>query len=173
MKNHIIITLTFISMNLLTAKGIDLGSPAPQVNALNQNNETVDLGSEFAEGLTVVFFYPKADTPGCTAQACSLRDSFHELVEQGVKIYGVSYDSPEKQAKFIEKYSLPFDLIADEDKAVSKAFDRGGFFSREAYIIKDGEVIWRDLKASTRTQAADIKQALMDLGIASFASMAE
>jgi len=166
-----LITL-LITMNFLHAKGIEVGKPAPSsLEANNQDNEIVDLGAAFKEGITLVFFYPKADTPGCTAQACSLRDSFHELMDKKVQVFGVSYDSPEAQAKFKEKYALPFDLIADKDKSVSKAFDRGGFFSREAYLIQDGTVIWRDLKASTKTQAADVKEAMTELGLATFDSL--
>jgi len=172
LKTTLTLTLSlFATMSFLNAKGIEVGSPAPEVTGINQNKEEIDLGAAFQEGITLVFFYPKADTPGCTAQACSLRESFHELVDKGVQIFGVSYDSPSDQSKFIEKYNLPFDLIADEDKTVSKVFERGGFFSREAYLIQDGEVIWRDLSASTKTQAADVKQAMTDLGLATFASL--
>jgi peroxiredoxin Q/BCP len=170
MKKIIIITSILAIMNFAQAKGIEIGGDAPSVSATIQDGSQVDLGAQFKDGITLVFFYPKADTPGCTAQACSLRDSFSELTDKGIKIYGVSSDSPKNQAAFIEKYNLPFDLVADKDKVVSKAFDRG-WMSRQAYLIKDGKVIWRDLSASTRSQAADVKQALMDLGLAEFASM--
>lgn len=169
-KNLIQISTFLLLVNMLGARGIDVGEPAPQLSAINQNGDEIDLGSTFAEGITFVFFYPKADTPGCTAQACSLRDSFDELVSKGIKIFGISYDSSQSQKAFIEKYSLPFDLIADQDKTVSKAFDRG-LYTRQAYLVQDGTVIWRDLKASTKSQAVDVKQALIELGIFDFDSM--
>lgn len=165
MKTKILTALIVMcAFNLSQAKGLDIGSPAPQVSGINQDRATVDLGKIFKEGLTLIYFYPKADTPGCTAQSCSLRDDYDSLVEEGITVIGVSYDSPEKQKKFQEKYSLPFDLIADEDKVVSKAFGRSGIFSRQAYLIQDGKVVWRDLKASTRGQAADVMEALKSLG---------
>ena len=156
--------------NLANANELNVGADAPNIKATLQSGEVVDLGVVFSEGITLVFFYPKADTPGCTAQACSLRDSFEELTAKGVKVFGVSYDSVESQTRFIKKYDLPYDLIADEDKTVSKAFGRG-MFSRQAYLIQDGKVIWRDTKASTQSQAADVKQALTDLGLATFDSL--
>ena len=158
----LIIMNTFI---LSQGKGLEVGSSAPQLTAINQDNQTIDLGAVFKEGLTLIYFYPKADTPGCTAQACSLRDDYDSLVDQGITVLGVSYDSPEDQKKFQQKYSLPFDLIADQDKAVSNAFDRKGFFSRQAYLIKDGTIVWRDLKASTRGQATDVEKAIESLGL--------
>lgn len=166
----ILILFMFNFFNFGCADELAVGADAPTINATLQNGDTVDLGAVFADGITLVFFYPKADTPGCTAQACSLRDSFEELTAKGVKVFGVSYDSAEAQQDFIEKHQLPFDLIADEDKSVSNAFGRG-WFSRQAYLIQDGKIIWRDTKASTNSQAADVKQALMDLGILQFDSM--
>lgn len=168
--------ITFITLIMLSffhfgcADELQVGADAPRLQATLQTGNSVDLGAVFSEGITLVFFYPKADTPGCTAQACSLRDSFEELTAKGIKVYGVSYDSAEAQSKFIEKYDLPYDLIADEDKAVSKAFGRG-MFSRQAYLIQDGTIIWLDTKASTKSQAADVKKALMDLEIMQFDSM--
>ena len=156
--------------NTACAEALEVGADAPALTAAIQTGETVDFGEVFSEGITMVFFYPKADTPGCTAQACSMRDSFEELTASGIKVYGVSYDTAEAQSAFIEKYNLPFDLIVDEDKHVSEAFGRAPW-SRQAYLIKDGKIIWVDTKASTKTQAADVKQALMDLGIMNFDSM--
>jgi len=162
--------LTVSLFNTSCAEALEVGTDAPALTAAIQTGETVDLGEVFSEGITMVFFYPKADTPGCTAQACSMRDSFEELTASGIKVYGVSYDNAEAQTDFIEKYDLPFDLIVDEDKHVSEAFGRSPW-SRQAYLIQDGKVIWVDTSASTKTQAADVKQALMDLGIMDFASM--
>ena len=77
------------------------------VQALDQNGKNVDLAGVAKNGFTLVYFYPKADTPGCTKQACSLRDSFAQLTERGVKVFGVSHDTVEAQKAFVEKYKLP------------------------------------------------------------------
>ena len=114
----------------------------------------------------VIFFFPKADTPGCTAQACSLRDSYDDLRTKGLQIIGVSEDKAEAQKKFQEKYKLPFSLVADVDGSVAKAFGvpaLGGFAKRQSFLIKDGKIVWRDLNASTKNQAADVRQALANL----------
>lgn len=139
---------------------------APKVEAVDQDGRTVKLGDVYSKGITLVYFYPKADTPGCTKQACSLRDSYEELAKQGVQVIGVSMDKAESQKKFQEKYKLPFTLLADPDGKVTEAFGVGsllGFASRQAYLIKDGNVIWRDKKASTAEQASDVLRVLKEL----------
>lgn len=168
MKTTLLVTIAMLTSLFSHANPLEVGQDAPAVSGINQDSQTVDLGAVFSSGLTLVFFYPMADTPGCTDQACSLRDSFQELVDKEIRVFGVSTDKPEKQKAFKEGNLLPFDLIADTDKVVSKAFGRGRW-DRQAYLIQDGKVIWRDLKASTKTQAADFKTALEELGIAKFA----
>lgn len=142
---------------------LEIGATAPDVTALNQDGESVSLGDLYKEGTVLVYFYPKADTPGCTKQACSLRDDFEALSDQGVTVVGVSTDTPESQKKFQAKYKLPFTLMADTDKKIVDAFGvpaRAGFASRQAFLIRDGKVVWRDLSASTAEQAADVLAAL-------------
>ena len=148
--------------NMIYADTLTIGSPSPQITALNDKAEVIDLGEALAKGTTLVFFYPKAMTPGCTKQACSLRDAWDDLRARNVQVYGVSCDKAKTQAKFKEKYKLPYTLIADIDGEVSDAFNRSRF-SRHAYLFKDGQLIWRDLNASTRSQAADVLTALDQL----------
>ncbi len=93
------------------------GDSAPDFAATNQNGETVKL-SDFTGKRVVLYFYPKDDTPGCTKQACSLRDSFAVFEAKGIKIFGISTDDEKSHRKFIEKYSLPFDLLYDSDKEI-------------------------------------------------------
>jgi len=93
------------------------GDKAPEFTAKNQNGEDLKL-SDFRGQRVVLYFYPKDDTPGCTKEACSLRDSFDVFEEKGIKILGVSNDDEKKHQKFISKYSLPFDLLADTDKTL-------------------------------------------------------
>lgn len=100
---------------------LNAGDQAPDFSALNEKGETVKL-SDFSGKKLVLYFYPKDDTPGCTAEACSLRDGYPKFIAQGYEILGVSPDSVKKHVKFIEKYNLPFSLLADEDKAVANAY---------------------------------------------------
>lgn len=88
----------------------------------NQDEETVHL-SDFAGKPVVLFFYPKADTPGCTIEACGFRDTFSKLQEAGAVVLGISRDTPKAQKRFKEKYGLPYPLLADTDETVCKQFD--------------------------------------------------
>ncbi|MGK0177105.1 MAG: peroxiredoxin Q/BCP [Lentimonas sp.] len=152
---------TFLS-HILNADTLEIGSAAPQITATDHMGNTIDLGTTLSEGMTVVFFYPKAMTPGCTAQACSLRNAWDELQERDVKVFGVSSDTAKTQTAFRDKHQLPFTLIADTDKVVSKAFGKSRW-SRQAYIFKDGVLVWKDLKASTAKQAEDVLKAVKGL----------
>ena len=141
------------------AEPISEGSALPAVTQVNQDEKPIKLAEAGASGYLLVYFYPKADTPGCTKQACSLRDSFASLTEKGVKVFGVSMDSAKSQKAFKEKYKLPFDLLADKDGTVLTGFgvpSTMGFPKRQAFLFKDGKLVWRDLSASTDQQAADI-----------------
>ncbi len=100
---------------------LKIGDKAPDFEGKNQNNESVKLSSFIGEKV-VLYFYPRDNTPGCTAQACNLKDNFNELSRKGYKIIGVSSDSIKSHKKFEEKYSLPFDLISDEDKTIHKSY---------------------------------------------------
>lgn len=91
------------------------GDIAPDFTAKNQDGEDVKL-SDLKGKRVVLYFYPKDDTPGCTKEACSLRDSFDVFEKKGIKIFGVSNDSEKSHQKFISKFDLPFDLLADTDK---------------------------------------------------------
>jgi thioredoxin-dependent peroxiredoxin len=98
-----------------------INKPAPAFTAKNQNDQVVSL-ADFAGKTVILYFYPKDDTPGCTTQACGLRDTFAEIQATGAVLLGVSPDSPASHRKFIDKYSLPFDLLADEDHAIAEAY---------------------------------------------------
>jgi peroxiredoxin Q/BCP len=100
---------------------LTIGSKIPSIKSSDQNGKEINL-SQFIGKKLVVYFYPKDDTPGCTAQACSLRDNFEILVEKEIVILGVSADSAQAHTKFIEKYKLPFSLLADTEKEIIKAF---------------------------------------------------
>ncbi len=100
---------------------LEIGQAAPAFNALNQNSEPVSL-DQFTGKKVVLYFYPKDDTPGCTAEACDLRDNHNRFLEAGYVVLGVSPDDAKKHQKFIAKFELPFDLLADTDQAVANAY---------------------------------------------------
>ena len=101
-----------LALSAAAAEPIDIGAALPAVTAKNQDGQEVKLAEAGAGGWTLVYFYPKADTPGCTKQACSLRDSYATLTEKKVKVFGVSMDDVAAQKAFQEKYKLPFPLLA-------------------------------------------------------------
>lgn len=152
------VTATIFTSNAL-AEPLVVGSALPAVEQKNQNDQLVKLSEAGASGYILVYFYPKADTPGCTKQACSLRDSYAALTDKSVKIYGVSMDKVPAQKAFKEKYKLPFDLLADTDGKIVDAFGvpkAMGFAKRQAFLFKDGKLVWSDLSASTERQAEDV-----------------
>ncbi|MCH7398053.1 thioredoxin-dependent thiol peroxidase [Belliella sp. R4-6] len=100
---------------------LEVGNSAPQFESKDQNGNTIKL-SDFKGKKVVLYFYPKDNTPGCTAQACNLRDNYEALQKAGYVVLGVSTDSEKSHQKFIEKQELPFSLIADEDKTVHEAY---------------------------------------------------
>ncbi len=168
MKRLLILSAMILSLLGLRAAAapLELGAAAPAVVAVTDAGTELDLAAHCAAGFTLVYFYPKADTGGCTAQGCSLRDAYADLTAQGVKVVGVSTDAVAAQKAFREKYRFPFPLVADTDKKVTAAFGVPttlGFASRQAFLFKDGKLVWRDLKASTAQQAADVLAALKTL----------
>jgi peroxiredoxin Q/BCP len=166
MRKLILLTSVFFAMfSFSHAEPLAVGDAAPAISATTETGATLNLADVYSKGFTLVYFYPKADTSGCTAQGCSLRDAYTELSHHGVTVIGVSTDDAEAQRKFKEKNNFPFTLLADTDKKVMKAFGQDGnllgMASRQAFLIdKNGKIVWRDLKASTKQQAVDVLAAL-------------
>ncbi|MGS0726152.1 thioredoxin-dependent thiol peroxidase, partial [Shewanella sp. 0m-11] len=102
-------------------KTLTAGDTAPLFNLQNQKDETVSLAEALKTGPVLVYFYPKASTPGCTVQACGLRDSQQALENLSVTVFGLSPDPVAKLAKFSDKQSLNFSLLSDEDHAIADA----------------------------------------------------
>lgn len=100
---------------------LKIGDKLPEFEGINQNGETID-SKKFDGKKLVVFFYPKANTPGCTAEACNLRDHYSELQQQGFQLLGVSADPVKSQKNFSTKFELPFDIIADENRDIIEKF---------------------------------------------------
>lgn len=151
------------------AKALDVGAEAPRISAVDQNGSSLDFAEVYSRGPTLVFFYPKADTPGCTAQACSLRDAFESLQAENLQILGVSRDTPEAQKKFQESRKLPFPLVADQDGKVAEAFGvpaMGGvlpFSKRQSFLIQNGRIAWKAESAQTGGHAKEVQAALDSL----------
>ncbi|KXU36171.1 hypothetical protein AXK12_03925 [Cephaloticoccus capnophilus] len=153
-----------LPLSAAAAQPLAVGDTAPSVSALADNGESLDFAEVYANNrYTLVYFYPKAGTAGCTAQGCSLRDAYEELTERGVAVIGVSTDTVEAQRAFKEAQGYPFPLIADVDQKVisafgvpMRAFGGSDFASRQAFLIENGKVIWADYKASTSKQAEDV-----------------
>lgn len=133
--------------NSAFADSLSVGADAPVVSAVTDTGSTLNLGDVYAKNTyTVVWFYPKALTGGCTKQGCSLRDASTELTKRGAAVVGVSTDNVEAQKKFKETNNFPFPLLADTDKKVVKAFGQSAlmFASRECYVIKGGKIVYKD-----------------------------
>ena len=97
------------------------GDAIPPFTTVDQD-ENIVHSTDMAGKKSIVFFYPRANTPGCSAEACNLRDNYNVLQDKGFQLFGVSADAPKKQKNFADKYELPFPLLADEDKSVINAF---------------------------------------------------
>ncbi|MBI5772069.1 MAG: peroxiredoxin [Verrucomicrobia bacterium] len=152
---------TILAMSLFTLLGIfaraeplKIGAAAPVVSALTDEGKTLNLGDVYKKNnYTLVWFYPKALTGGCTKQGCSLRDASADLQQHGVAVIGVSVDPVELQKKFKDTNHFPYPLLADTDKKVIKAFGQTGGMvaAREAYLIdKSGKVVYHDEKQTDK-----------------------
>lgn len=100
---------------------IKVGDKAPQFSAQDQNDNMVSL-SDFLGRKVILYFYPRDNTPGCTAEACSLRDGYKELIDKGFVVIGVSADSAASHRRFIEKHTLPFTLLVDDHHAIAMSY---------------------------------------------------
>lgn len=139
---------------------LNIGDQAPEFSSVDQNGETHQLNDYKGKKL-VVFFYPKANTPGCTAEACDLRDNYERFQALNYELLGVSADSVKLQKKFSDKFDFPFPLLADEDKTVINAFGVWGpkkFMGREfdgihrtTFVINEAGII-EDIITNVKTK---------------------
>ena len=145
---------------------LKVGDKVPNFTSTDQDGNPIQLNDYQGKKL-VVFFYPKASTPGCTVEACNLRDNFELLKEKGFELLGVSADNQKRQTNFRNKYNFPFPLLADEDKEVIHAFGVWGlkkFMGREydgihrkTFLIDEKGVVMRVIdKVKTRSHASQI-----------------
>jgi len=128
--------------NAASTKILQKGMKAPDFSGVTQD-QTIISSKDYHGKKYVLFFYPKANTIGCTAEACNLRDNYEALKAKEYEIIGVSADSPEEQKKWTDEYQLPFPLIADENKEIIKAFGVGGTYGihRTTFVINEKGMI--------------------------------
>ena len=145
---------------------LNIGDQAPDFQGKNQFDQQISLG-EYKGRKVILYFYPKDSTPGCTAEACNLRDNNHVLLKKGFVIIGVSADSEASHQKFAEKYSLPFSLLADPDKKIINDYGVWGpkkflgktydGINRTTYVIsEEGKIEKVFTKVNTKDHAAQI-----------------
>ena len=149
---------------------LEEGTLAPEFAGKNQNGDDIRL-SDFKGKKVVLYFYPKDNTPGCTAESCNLRDNYSELTSKGYEVIGVSPDSEKSHTNFITKYDLPFNLVADTDKEILKAYGAWGLKKmygkeyegvlRTTYVIdEEGKVLKVFKKVQTKDHTDQILKAL-------------
>ena len=120
-----------------------IGDPAPDFTLSNQDGTDISLSS-FKGSRVVIYFYPKDNTPGCTKEACAIRDTYDDFRNQDIVVFGISYDNSETHRKFIQKYKLPFNLLSDSNKSVSELYGtKGAFFPmRKTFLINEmGKIV--------------------------------
>jgi peroxiredoxin Q/BCP len=158
----------------VVSNAINQGDPAPDFELEDQDGNPVKL-SDLKGSPVVLYFYPKADTPGCTTQACGIRDRTAEYEELGAKVLGVSPDKPAKLRKFADKYELPFTLLADTEHEVADEY--GAWVEKSMYgrkywgnarttfvIDADGKVAHVIPKVSPKTHDDEVLKLLGELG---------
>ena len=160
-KNIFLFTIFLITSFMLlqscggNADNLSVGNPAPDFKLPDSDGNNFSLSSYKDKNPVVIYFYPKANTPGCTKQACGIRDSFSRFRENNIVVLGISVDSKESIKEFINDHNLNFPLLSDEKKEVSKAFgvlNNIGVDSRITFIIdKQGNIasILRDVDVET------------------------
>ncbi len=152
---------------------LTVGQVAPDFTLPDQDGNPVSL-AQFSGQVRVVYFYPKASTPGCTTQACGLRDTQAELRKLGVQVLGISPDAPAKIKKFVDKYALNFTLLGDEDHKVAEAYGVWGlkkFMGREfmgilrtTFVVdSSGKIAYIMDKVNTKTHDQDVLNILKNV----------
>jgi thioredoxin-dependent peroxiredoxin len=168
-RGNIMKTLLIVLLGLFASRAwaIQVGDPAPDVSAPSTSGKGVRI-SDLKGSWVILYFFPKAFTPGCTAESCSLRDGYSEIQKLGAKILGVSLDNLPTQVDFKAKYHMPFDLLSDSKKEVAKAFDSlglaGMMTQRKTFIINpEGKIAFIFDKVNTGAHDKEVAGVLKDL----------
>jgi len=168
-KGDIMKTLLVVLLGLFASRAwaLQVGDPAPDISAPSTSGKDVKF-SDLKGSWVVLYFYPKAFTPGCTAESCSLRDGYADIQKLGATILGVSLDNMPTQIDFKAKYHLPFDLLSDSKKEVAKAFDSLGLVGmmaqRKTFVINpEGKIAYIFDKVNTGAHDKEVAGVLKDL----------
>jgi peroxiredoxin Q/BCP len=143
---------------------LSIGDTAPDFETVDQDGNKVRL-SDFKDGVVVLYFYPKDNTPGCTMEAKNFRDNIDMFKDKGIKVLGVSVDSSESHKKFQDKFNLNFTLLSDKPKDIVKKYGVMGLATakRVTYIIKDGKIVYVYPKVSPKEHAKEVYDKIVEL----------
>lgn len=151
------------------SKVLNPGDTAPDFEAETYGSETVKLSDVYKKGTVALYFYPKDNTPGCTKEACSLRDGMDDLKGHGIQVLGVSTDGVKAHENFRNKYDLNFPLLSDKSKEIINLYGVKSVFGsakRETFLInKNGEIVHIWTKVNTKKHAEEILDKVKELGI--------
>lgn len=163
-----IISMVLLSWSSISMAGSLLGKPAPTFTAKNQDGVEFDLKSRLNQGYTVLFFYPKAGTPGCTKQACAFRDSIKVIRDKGAMVYGISADDVAAQKKFHDEHKMTFDLLSDADAKIIKSYQVKmpmlSMAKRQTFILDDKLIVRRHFEdVDPAMDATNVAKAIEDI----------
>ena len=148
------------------AADLKVGDPAPDFTLDSSDGRAVHLQAILGEAPIVLYFYPKDNTPGCTKEACGLRDNFVAFRQLKATVFGISYDSIDSHLRFIKQYNLPFALLSDPEKKVAELYGAKGllFAKRMTFIIdKSGKIAWINPSVNPATHSAELEAVLARL----------
>jgi peroxiredoxin Q/BCP len=162
----VVLGVMFMFFSKAHADGLKIGSPAPDFSAPASDGSRVHLLESLNKAPIILYFYPKDDTPGCTKEACGIRDNFAAFHDLKATVYGISYDSIASHQKFIQKYHLPFILLSDLDHSISKSYGADGLFvaKRQTFVIdKRGVLIYINRSVNPATHSVELQNTLAQL----------
>lgn len=148
------------------AAGLTVGDIAPDFTAAASDGSTIHLSEQLGKGPIVLYFYPKDDTPGCTKEACGLRDRFTAFRNLKTTVYGISYDSVESHKAFVAKFNLPFLLLSDASHSIAKAYgaDTFLFAKRQTFVIDpQGKIAYINRSVRPDQHSAELEKVLESL----------
>ena len=167
MKKLILSFLVLWNFLFASSGELKVGELAPDFSLSDQDGNVQTL-SAYRGQKVVVYFYPKDDTPGCTKEACSIRDDFTMFQDARIIVFGISYDDAESHREFQAKYHLPFILLSDTDKSVSKSYESQGMFfaSRKTFLIDENGILVKIYEyVDVSTHGKDIIAAFAELDL--------
>jgi peroxiredoxin Q/BCP len=160
-----VLGLAFLSRSL-RAEDLKVGSAAPDFTAPASDGSRVHLSEWLNRAPIVLYFYPKDDTPGCTKEACNIRDNFTGFRDLKATVFGISYDSISSHKKFVQKYHLPFLLLTDLDHSIAKSYGAGGLLtaSRQTFVInKNGTIVYLNRFVEPANHSLELQNVLAQL----------